>query len=165
MKKKLFFKDLIALTLEGYFEYIIAAYMNITYPVKKDSGEILGQAIAYYSAFLCLFLFPLIWIILLFQPHKKLQSKKFKTKYGELFSNMKPGKKIYMMYYIIFSLRRLIFCFVAFYCKEVSFFQIQSLMYLNLANLIYVGGVQPFESRFKNKIEMFNEYTICVVTI
>ena len=66
MKKKLFFKDLIALTLEGYFEYIIAAYMNITYPVKKDSGEILGQAIAYYSAFLCLFLFPLIWIILLF---------------------------------------------------------------------------------------------------
>jgi hypothetical protein len=38
-------------------------------------------------------------------------------------------------------------------------------MYLNLFNLIYIGGVKPFETIFKNRIEMFNELTICIVTI
>lgn len=68
MKKELFFTGLISITLEGYFEYIIAAYMNITRPVPKLSGEIIGSAMAWYSAFLCLFLFPLIWVCLLFVP-------------------------------------------------------------------------------------------------
>jgi hypothetical protein len=53
-----------------------------------------------------------------------MSSKKFKDKYGQFFAHMKPGKKIYMMYYIIFSIRRLIFCALAFYAIEIAFFQI-----------------------------------------
>jgi hypothetical protein len=66
MKKRLFFTDFITITLEGYFEYIIAAYLNIRKPLKILSGEILGNIISYYSPFLCQFLFPLVWVILLF---------------------------------------------------------------------------------------------------
>ena len=78
---------------------------------------------------------------------------------------MRPGRKIYLLYYILFSLRRLIFCALAFYCTHLSFFQVQMLMFLNLFILLYVGGVQPFETRLKNRIEMFNELSICVLTI
>jgi hypothetical protein len=82
LKRKLFFGDLITITIEGYFEYIIAAYLNLSIPLKKGSGEILGNVLAFYSAILCLFLFPMIWVVLLFTSQKKLNSKKFKEKYG-----------------------------------------------------------------------------------
>ena len=68
IKNKLFFTDFIAVTLEGYFEYIIAAYLNISRPLSDTNGEILGIAIGWYSAFLCLFLFPAIWLVLLLLP-------------------------------------------------------------------------------------------------
>ena len=64
------------------FEYIIAAYLNISYPLKKDSGEITGYFVGYYSAFLVLFLFPVIWIALLFTPIARFSNKRFNEKYG-----------------------------------------------------------------------------------
>ena len=82
-----------------------------------------------------------------------------------MFDQMRPGKKIYLLYYILFSLRRLIFCALAFYCTHLSVFQVQVLMYINILTLLYVGGVKPFETRFKNRIEMFNELCICILTI
>jgi hypothetical protein len=122
MKKRLFFKDFIAITIEGYFEYIIAAYLNIEYPVYKKSGELMGIGVGYYSAFLVLFLFPVIWVLLLFQPIKKFKEKRFNEKYGQMFEHMRPGSKITMLYYIFFSMRRLIFCWLAFYMEDVTFF-------------------------------------------
>jgi hypothetical protein len=112
-----------------------------------------------------LFLFPAIWCGLLLLPASKFQEKKFNRKYGAMFDQMRPGRKIYLLYYVLFSLRRLIFCALAFYCTHLSFFQVQMLMYLNLLVLLYVGGVKPFETRFKNRIEMFNELCICLLTI
>jgi hypothetical protein len=112
-----------------------------------------------------LFLFPAIWIGLLLLPDKRFKEKKFAAKYGAMFDQMRPGRKIYLLYYIIFSLRRLIFCALAFYCTTVVFFQVQMLMFLNLFILLYIGGVQPFDTKFKNQIEMFNEFCICILTI
>lgn len=121
LRKVLFFNYLIGITIEGYFEYIIAGYLNLVRPLAYDhvyTGELFGTAIALYSAFLCLFLFPLIWLALLFAPHKRLQSKRFLEKYGGMFEHMRHGKKVYMFYYILYSLRRLIFCFMAFYASN-----------------------------------------------
>ena len=66
IRKILFFRDFIAITIEGYFEYIIAAYLNLSYPLYKMSGKIMGVGVGWYSAFLVLILFPFIWIALLF---------------------------------------------------------------------------------------------------
>jgi len=76
-------------TLEGYFEYVIAAYLNISRPLGDKSGEILGLSIGWYSAFLCLFLFPAIWLLLLLLPDKRLKQKKFAQKYGAMFDQMR----------------------------------------------------------------------------
>jgi len=47
----------------------------------------------------------------------------------------------------------------------MAFLQVQMLMFLNLFILIYIGGVQPFDTKLKNQIEMFNEFSICILTI
>ena len=122
-KNVLFFGYLIGITIEGYFEYVIAGILNIKKPIfDGDGGELLGVGVGGYSLFLTMFLFPLIWVVLLFQPHKNLAKKSFEKKYGGMFEHMRPGKKINMMYYVFYSLRRLIFCFLSFYLYEVPLF-------------------------------------------
>ena len=53
IRKILFFNYLIGITIEGYFEYLIAGWLNLNMPIYKDDGELLGFGIAIYSLFLC----------------------------------------------------------------------------------------------------------------
>ena len=39
------------------------------------------------------------------------------------------------------------------------------LLYLNLLLIIYQGGQRPFNTAFKNRIELINEVTICICTL
>lgn len=43
--------------------------------------------------------------------------------------------------------------------------QLVALNLLNLTSLIYLGQQQPFDNRFKNRIEMFNEFTVCICSM
>lgn len=121
LRRVLFFNYLIGITIEGYFEYLIAGWLNLDKPIYHADGEILGVGIAIYSLFLCLFLFPVIWVALLFQPQKKLRQKRFLEKYGAMFEHMRPGKKVSIVYYVLYSLRRLAFCGLAFYASDFAF--------------------------------------------
>jgi hypothetical protein len=54
---------------------------------------------------------------------------------------------------------------LSFYMQEVSFLQIMVVMYMNLLMLIYNGQFKPYHTRFKNRIELFNEFSVTVVTL
>jgi hypothetical protein len=82
-----------------------------------------------------------------------------------MFEHMRPGQKVSIMYYVLYSIRRLVFCWLAFYCSELSFFQIMALMYINLGILMFDGYFKPYHSRFKNRLELLNECGVCIVTI
>jgi len=66
-------------TLEGYFEYVIAAYLNISRPLGDKSGEILGLSIGWYSAFLC-FSLPSYLAFTSSLARQKVKTKEIRSK-------------------------------------------------------------------------------------
>ena len=51
--------------VEGYFEMLIAGYINFANPLTTTGGEVFGVIMAYYVLFLALIIIPalLIWMM------------------------------------------------------------------------------------------------------
>jgi len=51
--------------IEGYFEMLIAGYVNFASPMFSTDGEVAGVIMAYYCLFLALIVLPalLIWMM------------------------------------------------------------------------------------------------------
>ena len=73
MKKKLFFGDLITVTTEGYFEFLISAYLNSMFPIYTTNGEILAVGIGWFSAFITLVFYPIVCFIIAITPLKRFE--------------------------------------------------------------------------------------------
>lgn len=61
----LIFTEIILLCVEGYFELLIAGYLNFKLPLMTTNGEGWGAVMGYYCLFLALFVLPtlLIWMM------------------------------------------------------------------------------------------------------
>lgn len=164
LKKDLFFSEFISITLEGYFEFLIAAYLNLSQPLATTNGERASLYLGWYCVIIAVIIFPLLWVMILCTPLKTLNSNKFKKKYGHFFEGVKSDKKIYIMYYLVYIIRRLIFCALAFFGGELRYVQLIFVMYCNLAVVIYQGSNNPLRGKAANRIELFNEVAIMAAT-
>lgn len=160
----MFFTEFISITLEGYFEFLIAAYLNLSKPLTSTSGEEASMYVGWYSFIVPVVIFPLMWIMILTMPLKTLNSKKFQKKYGTFFEGVRSDRKIYILYYLVYILRRMIFCALAFWAGELRYVQLIFVMYTNLAIVIYQGYHCPLRGRFVNRMELFNEVAIMAAT-
>lgn len=61
-------------------------------------------------------------------------------------------------------MRRVFFCFIAFYLIPLTIVKIQFLMFSNLLIVIYQASYEPFITRLKNNMELFNEVCITIIT-
>ena len=57
-------------------------------------------------------------------------------------------------------IRRLIYVTIAFNWDEMVTTQLISIMYMNIAFIIYQGHVKPLEARLYNRIELYNEFLV-----
>lgn len=61
-------------------------------------------------------------------------------KWGMLYEGISTDTKIQLAYSIVFIIRRISFCIIAFYIPErYSFFQVMALLFSNLGISIYIG--------------------------
>ena len=65
-----------------------------------------------------------------------------------------------VFYFFAFQLRRAFFLLLCFTFVDLPGIQLVCLNFLNLSSLIYLGQNQPWDNRFKNRMEMFNEWTV-----
>ena len=86
LKKKLFYGDLLTVTTEGYFEFLIAAYLNYKFPIYTTDGEILAVGIGWFSAFITLVFYPVVCSIIALTPIKRFKEQEFMDKWGPFFS-------------------------------------------------------------------------------
>lgn len=64
----------------------------------------------------------------------------------------------------MFIVRRILFVWWIFKLDDTSWAQLMLLNYLNLIILIYVGGVRPFNNKYDNRLESFNELCVCWIS-
>lgn len=110
----IFFTQIIKLTHGGYFEILIAGYLNLRYPIDTKSGETTGEIVALGFMGICVVGFPLLWIYALQRSVKNLNTRRFQSRFGALFEDIGKKEKWKMVYYLIFIIRRLVFCLIAF---------------------------------------------------
>jgi len=60
----------------------------------------------------------------------------------------------------VFLVKRLILAVCVVFLKEMPFLQIQVVVFMLSLDLIYTGQVQPFASKFLNRMEMINNVFI-----
>ena len=59
----------------------------------------------------------------------------------------------------MYCVRRIIFVGLSVVFVNVQVFQIIGMDILNLGMLIYLANIQPFKGRFRNRIELFNDFS------
>ena len=143
LRKSLFYSDILALSIEAYIEFLICGYLNQTTPLYTTNGEIVANIVGHYSLVMTLVIIPLVFVYVLKQPIAKINERRFHRKWEGMFEGVRTKSKIDMLFYPIFVLRRLIFCYTAFYMAATPVLQIIACLLCNLAVLIYKGYNTP----------------------
>lgn len=102
------------LMVEGYFEVLIAGYLNFTAPHYTTSGEVMGSLMSIYFLFLALIILPALLIWMMFQSIEYINQEPFKKVWRGLTFGVRSKKKWHLLYTIIFIVRRTLFVSVAF---------------------------------------------------
>ena len=108
--------------------------------------------------------YPLYIWIFLFVKFPNLKQNELQLKFGSIYQGIDLTRRSPLLYNVLFVLRRLIFAIACVIFKGNPFFQIQVLIYQCTLLIIYLFFVQPFERKIFNKLEIFNEITIVIVT-
>ena len=110
----LIFTQIILLMVEGYFEMLIAGYVNFATPVWTTNGEGFGTVMAVYCLFLALIVLPALLIWMMFQSLSFIHSPAFTKYWRGLHYGLRTTRKWHLLYSIIFIVRRTLFVSVAF---------------------------------------------------
>jgi len=94
----LIFTEVIALMVEGYFELLIAGYLNFKLPLMTTNGEGWGTIMGWYCLFLALFVLPALLLWMMFQSLTYLNSAAFRKYWRGLYWGVKTSRKWTLLY-------------------------------------------------------------------
>ena len=163
--KQMFFSELIFLFVEGYMEFLISGSLAIFAPEISIDKTNYAVSTAYTCLAVAVIIIPGLYIWVLLKPIDKLQEEDFKIRWGSLFMDINPRKKVNYLYPFVFVLRRLLFVVIAFQLRWFSALQIMALNYVNMFSIIYIGNFLPLENRIRNRMEFINEIIIAIINL
>jgi hypothetical protein len=102
---------------------------------------------------------------LLFFSRETFGKKNFKLYWGSFYEGINIKKKLNVFNNLFFILRRLIFFLTVFFLQNYSSVQLIITIVVNLFMMMYQGYNNPFESKLKNKLNLFNEVCILLSSI
>ena len=106
-----------------------------------------------------------MFVVLYLRPRfYNLKEEETQDKFGSTYEmiNIKSTPSV-LVFCMLFYIRRLIFASALIFLEH-SFFQIVCVIFPTLALLIVVGIVQPMPSKLQNNLEMYDSYTVLVLT-
>ena len=100
LRNVLFFNELITLFIDGYFEFLISGYLQVTHPSRKGMN---GEVIAFYIGIAGLFIagvsIPLgfMYMMFFYSTHQ-LSHSGLKNRFGSLYHNLRLKNKYQIAY-------------------------------------------------------------------
>ena len=145
-------------------EFLISGYLAVYAGIWTFDGEVLSTILGWMSLFMAIIIMPLTFLWILIQPIEFYRHPDFHQKFGAFFEQLSFRNKKKLSFIFVFMLRRIGFISVSIYIKIESL-QIISIIVLNLLVSIYIGMVKPFNSKLRNRIEVFNEFVVSAACI
>jgi hypothetical protein len=84
--------------------------------------------------------------------------------FGYLFKDIKIDSKTHSSYFFLFTIRRLIYCYIGFGMGDYPSIQRLILSYMNLAMFLFTGN-KFLKTRRMNRFEILNEVIVCWSTL
>ena len=160
------FNGILLLLYESYFELCMSCYLGIVYPSSTSlNGEIIGHVTAWILLVIGVILVPLLTFSFIFKTEKYLKKQSSIRKFGALYANTRLTNSFERMYPFNFCLRRLAAVAVIFSMNNHGAIQIIFSVYCNILSIIYITRVKPMPHRAANRIEIFNEVMILVISL
>ena len=108
----------------------------------------------------------LLLIFWLCRNRNKMNDKKFKERTGALVESTNTEKKKWSLIAVLtmFFLRRITFVMSVIFLEEFVWGQIAIQTFTSLGMMMLIQWHQPFESSFDNKLEVFNELCVLLLT-
>lgn len=69
------------------------------------------------------------------------------------------------LFHPLFIIRRMVFSMSLMFLGEYPSLQVGIFIYSSLLQVIYIGLVKPYEEKFKNNLELLNEFTVLIVSM
>jgi len=141
LKKKLIIGEWVSISLEAYFEFLIAGYLNILYNLHELSGESAGFYTSFYALGVAGLIMPAFMVYILYQPLEKIRDDSFRDVFGSFYEGMKVENKWQICANLFFMMRRGSIVLVCFNLEEHAGIQMITINLINLISCIYYGGV------------------------
>jgi hypothetical protein len=93
LKKKLLIGEWVSISLEAYFEFLIAGYLNLLYKLKEQSGEQVGYYTSFYAIAVAALIMPALMFYILNQSMDTIRDDKFRDVFGAFYEGMKIENK------------------------------------------------------------------------
>lgn len=173
MNRSLFFKYILLVTKESYLQLLTAGIVFMYVPKElqdyiKEVAPVQARFdvfISYTFLIVCLGFFPLAGILILVHKPKTLNRTKHMLRWGELWEFTQVEKKVHRVYPLLFILRRIYLVLIALVITRTVGIQLILLMYMNLANLLYIGISRPLVTDKMNNMLPSQEFVVIFVTV
>ena len=87
--RKLFFKDIHTILIEGYMEFLISIYFNFLHPLFTTNGEIAGFVFAIVCIIGTSIFIPISFLYIIRKPLISLKYRSIESVWGALYEGVK----------------------------------------------------------------------------
>ena len=164
LKQKLIFSFIIQTFISTFMEILIAGYLNLRAQIFSKNGEVLGVHFAYFSLGVSLVVLPALYTMVITRPIMELQNPQFYQTWGSFYAESKLTSRWNLLFNGISLLRRLQFVFFVIFISTPSL-QIIGIIVTNYFIICYQAIIKPLKSVGSNRLELFNEYLIFIMTV
>jgi len=161
----LFFGQLISICIAGYMEFLFAGYYNLNNKLYGTSGDEIGVFTGYLAFIITCVFSPLSLIFLMCQRRRDLHRYYIYNILGEYYAGFTTSSRWNLLYYINFGARRLIYVDIVMNWEDHSWAQVIVLEFMNIFTIIYFGLMRPMSTLSRNRLELFNEFCVQIVTL
>mmetsp|Transcript_19666 Transcript_19666/g.30381 ORF Transcript_19666/g.30381 Transcript_19666/m.30381 type:complete len:228 (+) Transcript_19666:5547-6230(+) len=172
--------------LEGYIEILMSGILSFELLSKVD------LVFRNFSDFLTFTVGLLFFVVILYLPvviakvlQKKIyfleriqgqkesveqlyelakEERQHDQKWDVFYHGIKMVNNFDMHYYLVYVLRRMVFILNAYYMQDWIAFQVMFNIFMNIAYLMFIFHAQPFAQPNLNRLELFNEGVILMIS-
>ena len=128
-------------------------------------GETLSYVLAVLANYMIYIMLPLLMLIALAVKKKVLKFRFFYRTLGKLWEDLKINERLTRIYFVWHWLRRVLLFLILVLLIGTKLENVQLVFnhYLNLLSLIFICFMRAFKNIFFNRIDIFNEFMICLV--
>ena len=122
--KMLIFGEIVSISVEGYFEFLISGIMQVKYPLTTTNGEKVSICFGYYSLAVSTILVPGVLFYVFTRNMDIIKQKVFQEKWGALFEGVRLKSKFQSFFMGVFVIRRALFVSIALFLPSQPCFQV-----------------------------------------